>query len=212
MHRRRFVATEVEIDVSGIVARTMVKQYFVNPTGDWLEGRYVFPLPENSAGQPDETGRRGPGDRGENAPNARPRAKPMKPPNARAGGQHWTNSTGRISFPTMSPISRPAAESRYNCITANGSTMIAAGSACAFRWSSPPASIRQRDRSEWSTMPVTENGGRHARRPARCPAGNSHTGEGSRHIAPRKPGHPDRQSRCRHGADDRRQHQPQNRH
>ncbi len=43
------VATEVEIDVSGIVARTMVKQYFVNPTGDWLEGRYVFPLPENSA-------------------------------------------------------------------------------------------------------------------------------------------------------------------
>ena len=43
------VATEVEIDVSGIVARTMVKQYFVNPTGDWLEGRYVFPLPENAA-------------------------------------------------------------------------------------------------------------------------------------------------------------------
>ncbi len=43
------VATKVEIDVSGIVARTMVKQYFVNPTGDWLEGRYVFPLPENSA-------------------------------------------------------------------------------------------------------------------------------------------------------------------
>lgn len=43
------VATEVEIDVSGIVARTMVKQYFVNPTQEWLEGRYVFPLPENSA-------------------------------------------------------------------------------------------------------------------------------------------------------------------
>lgn len=43
------VATEVKIDVSGIVARTMVKQYFVNPTKDWLEGRYVFPLPEKSA-------------------------------------------------------------------------------------------------------------------------------------------------------------------
>lgn len=43
------VATEVEIDVSGNVARAMVKQYFVNPTKDWLEGRYVFPLPENSA-------------------------------------------------------------------------------------------------------------------------------------------------------------------
>ena len=39
------VATEVEIDVSGIVARATVKQYFVNPTKDWLEGRYVFPLP-----------------------------------------------------------------------------------------------------------------------------------------------------------------------
>ena len=43
------VATEVEIDIGGIVARTMVKQYFVNPTQEWLEGRYVFPLPENSA-------------------------------------------------------------------------------------------------------------------------------------------------------------------
>lgn len=43
------VATEVDIDVSGIVARATVKQYFVNPTEDWLEGRYVFPLPENAA-------------------------------------------------------------------------------------------------------------------------------------------------------------------
>ena len=43
------VATEVEIDVSGIVARATVKQYFINPTKHWLEGRYVFPLPENAA-------------------------------------------------------------------------------------------------------------------------------------------------------------------
>lgn len=43
------VATEIDIHVSGIVARATVKQYFVNPTGDWLEGRYVFPLPENAA-------------------------------------------------------------------------------------------------------------------------------------------------------------------
>lgn len=43
------IATEVNIDVSGIVARAIVKQYFVNPTRDWLEGRYVFPLPENAA-------------------------------------------------------------------------------------------------------------------------------------------------------------------
>ena len=43
------VATEVDIDVGGIVARATVKQYFVNPTKDWLEGCYVFPLPENAA-------------------------------------------------------------------------------------------------------------------------------------------------------------------
>ncbi len=43
------VATEVEIDVGGIVATTIVRQHFVNPTDGWLEGRYVFPLPEDSA-------------------------------------------------------------------------------------------------------------------------------------------------------------------
>ena len=43
------VATEVDIAIGGIVARTVVKQHFVNPTEEWLEGRYVFPLPENAA-------------------------------------------------------------------------------------------------------------------------------------------------------------------
>ena len=43
------VATEVDIAVGGIVARTVVRQHFVNPTQEWLEGRYVFPLPENAA-------------------------------------------------------------------------------------------------------------------------------------------------------------------
>ena len=43
------VATEVDIAIGGIVARTVVKQHFVNPTADWLEGRYVFPLPEEAA-------------------------------------------------------------------------------------------------------------------------------------------------------------------
>lgn len=43
------IATEVDIDIGGIVARTVVRQHFVNPTKDWLEGRYVFPLPENAA-------------------------------------------------------------------------------------------------------------------------------------------------------------------
>lgn len=43
------VATDVEIVVSGVVARTTVRQRFHNPTDQWVEGVYVFPLPERSA-------------------------------------------------------------------------------------------------------------------------------------------------------------------
>ncbi len=41
--------TDVAIDVSGMVARVTVAQRFVNPTAEWREGVYVFPLPEKSA-------------------------------------------------------------------------------------------------------------------------------------------------------------------
>ena len=43
------VATDVNIDVAGIVARTTVTQRFVNPTPVWREGIYLFPLPDNAA-------------------------------------------------------------------------------------------------------------------------------------------------------------------
>jgi len=43
------VATHVEIDVAGVVARTRVTQRFVNPGSEWREGVYVFPLPDNAA-------------------------------------------------------------------------------------------------------------------------------------------------------------------
>ncbi|CAG0955070.1 hypothetical protein BURK1_00411 [Burkholderiales bacterium] len=43
------VATDVRIDVAGIVARTTVTQRFVNPTGAWREGVYLFPLPDKAA-------------------------------------------------------------------------------------------------------------------------------------------------------------------
>lgn len=43
------VATYVRIDIAGIVARTRVTQRFVNPSDDWREGVYVFPLPESAA-------------------------------------------------------------------------------------------------------------------------------------------------------------------
>ena len=39
------VATEVAIEVKGIVARTRVTQVFHNPGAEFVEGVYVFPLP-----------------------------------------------------------------------------------------------------------------------------------------------------------------------
>ena len=43
------LGTEVDIRVSGPIARVVVKQNFINPSDAWLEARYVFPLPENAA-------------------------------------------------------------------------------------------------------------------------------------------------------------------
>jgi Ca-activated chloride channel family protein len=41
--------TEVNIEVSGIVARTTVSQTFQNNSEQWLSAVYAFPLPENAA-------------------------------------------------------------------------------------------------------------------------------------------------------------------
>ncbi len=41
--------TDVHMDVSGLVARVQVRQRFVNPTAQWREGVYAFPLPEKAA-------------------------------------------------------------------------------------------------------------------------------------------------------------------
>jgi Ca-activated chloride channel homolog len=43
------VATDFTVTVSGPTARTIVTQQFSNPSDGWVEGVYVFPLPENSA-------------------------------------------------------------------------------------------------------------------------------------------------------------------
>ena len=43
------VDTDVEMKISGLVVRTRVTQVFNNPDDDWVEGVYVFPLPENAA-------------------------------------------------------------------------------------------------------------------------------------------------------------------
>ena len=41
--------TDVDIQVNGMVARARVTQVFHNPSDRWLEGIYVFPLPERAA-------------------------------------------------------------------------------------------------------------------------------------------------------------------
>jgi len=41
--------TEAEMNISGMLARVTVRQRFRNPGTDWVEGSYVFPLPEAAA-------------------------------------------------------------------------------------------------------------------------------------------------------------------
>jgi Ca-activated chloride channel homolog len=43
------IATKVDMQVSGMIARVEVRQYFKNPSAAWLEGIYAFPLPDNAA-------------------------------------------------------------------------------------------------------------------------------------------------------------------
>src|SRR5258705_1703971 len=43
------LATNVEIRVTGMVARARVHQEFTNPGAEWAEGVYVFPLPDDAA-------------------------------------------------------------------------------------------------------------------------------------------------------------------
>ena len=43
------VASDFDISVTGQIARTRVTQQFRNPANGWVEGVYVFPLPENAA-------------------------------------------------------------------------------------------------------------------------------------------------------------------
>lgn len=43
------LTTDYDIDVSGPTARARLSQIFENPTDGWVEGLYVFPLPEDSA-------------------------------------------------------------------------------------------------------------------------------------------------------------------
>ncbi len=41
--------TDVEMNISGMIARVLVRQQFRNPGTEWVEGTYLFPLPEHAA-------------------------------------------------------------------------------------------------------------------------------------------------------------------
>lgn len=43
------LSLDVDIRVSGIVARATVTQHFTNDSNQWVEALYVFPLPDESA-------------------------------------------------------------------------------------------------------------------------------------------------------------------
>lgn len=43
------IDSEVELDVSGLVVRATLRQVFRNEGDEWVEGLYVFPLPESAA-------------------------------------------------------------------------------------------------------------------------------------------------------------------
>jgi len=43
------LATDIVVDITGPIARTRITQRFMNPADGWIEGVYVFPLPEGSA-------------------------------------------------------------------------------------------------------------------------------------------------------------------
>ncbi|HEV8583108.1 MAG TPA: VIT domain-containing protein [Thermoanaerobaculia bacterium] len=43
------LGTTVEVRLTGIIARAKVTQIFTNPSQEWVEGIYIFPLPEDAA-------------------------------------------------------------------------------------------------------------------------------------------------------------------
>ena len=40
--------TEVNVNVIGLISSTTVKQHFINPTSNYMEAIYLFPLPDNA--------------------------------------------------------------------------------------------------------------------------------------------------------------------
>jgi len=41
--------TDINVNVTGLISRTVITQRFENPSQGWVEGIYVFPMPDNAA-------------------------------------------------------------------------------------------------------------------------------------------------------------------
>ncbi len=41
--------TDINVKITGLISRTIITQRFENPSNGWVEGIYVFPMPENAA-------------------------------------------------------------------------------------------------------------------------------------------------------------------
>ena len=112
------VASKVEIRISGAIGRTTVRQEFVNPDDAWVEGVYVFPLPDEAAV---DHLKMWIGDRViEGRIDERRAAKRRYDQAARAGRGASLLEQERANIFTMSiPISRPRAGSRSRSPSAN---------------------------------------------------------------------------------------------
>jgi Ca-activated chloride channel homolog len=49
VQQAEMLSTEITSEVTGFIVRTKVRQHFRNPSSDWMEGRYQFPLPDDAA-------------------------------------------------------------------------------------------------------------------------------------------------------------------
>ena len=137
------LATDFDIAVTGPIARTRVTQQFQNPSQGWVEGAYVFPLPENAAV---DTLKMVIGERvivGDI--KERQEAKQIYE-EAKAKGEKAAllEQERPTSSPTRSPISVPTKPSSSRSNISRRSASRAACSRCACRWSSPRATIRRR--------------------------------------------------------------------
>ena len=151
------VRTGVRMRVTGPIARVAVTQEFLNPTAEWLEGVYVFPLPEGAA--VDACGSRSAaGDRGTD-PGARGSAQIVPAGPGRAGQKASLLEQERPNIFTMSVANVGPSE------TVHGGHRVPGGRPLRRRASSGSA-------SRWWWGRVT-SGPRRRRRGARAPAGAS---------------------------------------